>query len=189
MREEVIEWLNNNVPAKRVQHILGVEQMSIHLAQKHDCDLELAQKAGLMHDLAKFFPPQKLLQIAKDNNLKLDNITEKIPHLIHADVSSIVAKQQFGVNNESILEAISNHTLGNPQMSKLSCIVFIADKIEWNRGDTEQLNQLRQISDENLYKGLAFVCNYSLSYLLKCNQLIHPRTILTRNWAISHQKN
>ena len=187
MRKQVIKWLDKNVSKKRIKHILGVEQMCIDLAKKHNCDVELSAQAGLMHDLAKFFPPQKLLKIAQKNNLKLDSITEKHPHLIHADVSSIIAQQEFGVNNHLILEAISNHTLGQPEMSKLSCIVFIADKLEFSRGDTPQLKKMRQVSQENLYKGLRMVCDYSLSYLLKCNQLIHPRTILTRNWALSSQ--
>ncbi len=187
MREKIIVWLNNNVSPKRIKHILGVEQMSIDLAKKHDCDVELAAKAGLMHDLAKFFPPKKLLKIAKENNLPLDDITEKHPHLIHAEISSIVAQQEFGISNHLILEAISNHTLGRPEMSKLSCILFIADKLEVSRGDTPELNDMRKVSEENLYKGLAMVCNYSLCYLLKSNQLIHPRTILTRNWALSSQ--
>jgi predicted HD superfamily hydrolase involved in NAD metabolism len=187
MREQVIRWLNKNVPKKRLKHILGVEKMCIDLAKKHNGEIELAAQAGLMHDLAKFFPPQQLLQIAKTHNLTLDSITEKHPHLIHADVSSIIAQEEFGVNNHLILEAISNHTLGQPGMSQLSCIVFIADKLEFSRGDTPQMNKMRQVSQENLYKGLRMVCDYSLSYLLKCNQLIHPRTILTRNWALSKQ--
>ena len=187
MRKKVIKWLNENVSQKRVKHILGVEQMSIQLATKHGCDVKLAAQAGLMHDLAKFFPPQKLLKIAQENNLELDNITQQNPHLIHADVSSIIAQQEFGINNPLILGAISNHTLGQPEMSKLSCIIFIADKLEPSRGDSSKLNEMRKVSHNNLYKGLTMVCDYSLSYLLQYNQLIHPRTILTRNWALSRQ--
>ena len=187
MREEVIRWLDENVTKKRIKHILGVEQMCADLAEKHNCDVKLAAKAGLMHDLAKYFPPQKLLKIAQAHNIELDSITEKHPHLIHGDVSAIIAQQEFGVTNPLVLEAISNHTLGQPEMDKLSSIVFIADKLEPSRGNSSQLNQMRQVSQENLHKALTMVCNYSLSYLLQCNQLIHPRTILTRNWALSNQ--
>ena len=184
-RKKVIKWLEDNVPPKRVKHILGVEQMSIELAIKHDCDQKKAATAGLMHDLAKFFPPKKLLKMAKKNDLELDLIVQKHPHLIHADVSAIVAQEEFGIKDTKILDAISNHTLGQPEMSKLSCIVFIADKLEVTRGETEELNQMREVSYQNLYRGLMMVCNYSLDYLIKCNQVIHPRTILTRNWALS----
>ena len=184
MRQKVITWLEKNVPPKRVKHILGVEQMSIELAIRHGCDQQKASVAGLMHDLAKFFPPQKLLAMAHQHHLELDDITRQNPHLIHADVSSIVAQEEFGITDPKILNAISNHTLGQPEMSKLSCIVFIADKLEMNRGDTEELNQMREVSNKNIYKGLAMVCNYSLAYLLKYDHMIHPRTIFTRNWAL-----
>lgn len=186
MRQRVIEWLKQNMPPERVTHILGVEKMCIQLAKRHGVDIYQAATAGLLHDLAKFFPPQRLLQMARENGIELDEITSSHPHLLHADVSAIVAKKEFGVDNEEILVAISNHTLGRPQMSKLSCIVFIADKLEESRGDTPQLNLMRQVSHENLMRGLRMVCDYSICDLLQRCKVIHPRTILTRNWALSH---
>ena len=60
------------------------------------------------------------------------------PHLLHADVSAIVARDEFGVKDKEILEAVRNHTLGRPGMSHLSCIVFVADVLEPNRGDSPQ---------------------------------------------------
>ena len=185
MRDQIIEWLSQNVSKDRLQHIFGVEEMCIELAEIHNCDRSLAGMAGLTHDLAKFFPPEKLLTIAKKNNLPLDEITAKYPHLIHADVGAIVAQEEFGIDNPSILNAISNHTLGNPKMDKLSCIVFIADKSEKNRGDTPELTEIREISSKNLYLGLVKTCNYSLSHLIATSRSIHPRSILTRNWALS----
>jgi predicted HD superfamily hydrolase involved in NAD metabolism len=69
-------------------------------------------------------------------------------------------------------------------MSDLSCIVFIADALEPNRGDTPELNALRQLSYQNLHKSVQQTCDYSLKYLLSSHCPIHPRTVLTRNWAL-----
>jgi HD superfamily phosphohydrolase YqeK len=55
-REKVIAWLKEEVSAERLDHILGVEAMSRELALIHGADPELAAQAGLLHDLAKFFP-------------------------------------------------------------------------------------------------------------------------------------
>ncbi|BAY83398.1 metal dependent phosphohydrolase [Calothrix parasitica NIES-267] len=68
--------------------------------------------------------------MAREEGLILDDILETNPHLLHADVSAIVARDTFGVEDEQVLNAISNHTLGSPRMSPLSCIVFLADSIE-----------------------------------------------------------
>ncbi|MEL4895347.1 bis(5'-nucleosyl)-tetraphosphatase (symmetrical) YqeK [Crocosphaera sp. Alani8] len=184
MREKVIDWLKKNVSEHRLQHILGVEKMCEQLAINHKIDPKKAAQAGLMHDLAKFFPSPKLLAMAKKEYKEIDSVCLSNPHLLHADVSAIVARETFGVTDQEILDAISNHTLGNPEMSKLSCIVFIADALEPNRGDSAELEKMRQLSLNNLYKSVQQTCEYSLQYLIKHNKTIHPRAILTRNWAL-----
>ena len=141
-------------------------------------------QAGLLHDLAKYFRPQKLLQMATTEAIAIDEILAATPHLLHADVSAIVARDEFGVTDPEILDAIRNHTLGSPNMSELSCVVFLADSLEPGRGDTQQLNELREVSCDNLYKAVWLTSDYSLKHLLKKRHLIHPRTIATRNWAM-----
>ena len=184
MREKVIDWLKDNVSEHRLQHILGVEKMSENLAIHHKIDPKKAAQAGLMHDLAKFFPPPKLLEMAKKEYDKIDSVCLSNPHLLHADVSAIIARETFKITDEDILEAIRNHTLGKPEMSDLSCIVFIADALEPNRGNTPELEKMRQVSSTNLHKSVQQTCEYSLQYLMKHNKTIHPRAILTRNWAL-----
>ncbi len=185
MRDQVLTWLADNVPASRLQHILGVEQMSIELAQHYHLDGEKAAQAGLMHDLAKYFKPNVLLQIARDAGIEVDPVCEATPHLLHADVSAIVAREEFGMQDESVLQAIALHTLGRPGMSLLSCVVFVADSLEPGRGNTPELEALRQVSRQDLYKAVWLTCDYSLRFLLASRCLLHPRTILTRNWALS----
>lgn len=184
MREQVIDWLKQEVPPARLRHILGVEQMAIELAKTHELNQLKAAQAGLMHDLAKYFKPQRLLQMAQQNGVEVDAICDNNPHLLHADVSAIVAQQQFKIKDQEILEAIRNHTLGRPEMSKLSCVIFVADALEPNRGETPQLDKMREVSFTNLYKSVWQTCDYSLKYLLDTRRSIHPRAILTRNWAL-----
>ncbi|EAZ93116.1 bis(5'-nucleosyl)-tetraphosphatase (symmetrical) YqeK [Crocosphaera chwakensis] len=189
MREQVIDWLKENVSEHRLQHILGVEKMCENLAIHHRIDYKKAAQAGLMHDLAKFFAPPKLLEMAKKEYNEIDPVCLSNPHLLHADVSAIVARDTFNVTDKDILDAIRNHTLGNPEMSNLSCIVFIADALEPNRGDTPELEKMRQMSWKNLHKSVQQTGEYSLQYLIKNNKTIHPRAILTRNWALSEVRN
>ncbi|NES71334.1 MAG: HD domain-containing protein [Okeania sp. SIO2D1] len=184
MRQQVLTWLANNVPASRVRHILGVEDMAIQLAHHYQVDEVKAGMAGLMHDLAKYFQPTQLLAMAQTEGLTIDPICQANPHLLHADVSAIVARDEFAVQDEEVLTAIRNHTLGSPQMSVLSCIIFVADALEPNRGNNSQLKKMRQVSRENLYESVRQTSDYSLQYLLKRRCPIHPRTVLTRNWAL-----
>ncbi len=184
LRDRVITWLTQNVSDHRLQHILGVEAMCIELAEIHKVDPKKAAKAGLMHDLAKFFGPKRLLKMAKEAHLHLDPILEANPHLLHADISAIVAETQFKITDSDILNAIRQHTLGNPQMSDLSCIVFVADALEPHRGDTLELKSMRQVSRRDLHQSVQQTCDYTLKHLLQQQKTIHPRMILTRNWAL-----
>ncbi|MBR8830676.1 MAG: hypothetical protein N5P05_000824 [Chroococcopsis gigantea SAG 12.99] len=188
-RDEVLAWLQDNVPPRRLTHILSVEKMCADLATRHGLEPSRAARAGLLHDAAKFFPPPLLLTMAESHGVEIDDVCRSHPHLLHAEVSAIVARDQFGVKDEEILWAIRNHTLGRPGMSDLSCIVFIADALEPGRGDTGELENLRLLSKENLYKTVLQTCEYSLKYLLNTHCPIHPRTILTRNWALQIVKN
>lgn len=187
-REKVIAWLENNVPPARVEHIVGVEKMSKELAITHNADAEKAQTAGLMHDLAKYFPPDQLLAMAQEKGIEVDEICAVRPHLLHADVSAMVAEETFQVKDEEILSAIAQHTLGNAEMSPLSSIVFVADKLEPTRGDTEELNTMREIARENLYRGVYQVCDVAIKKLIQKGRPIHPRTVATRNWAMQAGK-
>lgn len=187
-RQKVIAWLKDNVSDARLNHILGVETTCIQLAQYHQVSVEKAAKAGLLHDLAKFFAKKKLLKIARQEKLEIDLICQQHPHLLHADVSAVIANQEFGVADLTILEAISNHTLGRPKMSDLSCVVYVADAIEPNRGNTAQLNHLREVAAHNLKQAVWETSDYAINCLVSDRKVIHPRTILTRNWALKNVK-
>ena len=187
-RDSILEWLSNHVPESRLQHILRVETFSAELARCHKVSPDYAAQAGLMHDLAKYFKPKKLLKMARKEGLTIDSVFEANPHLLHADVSAIVARDEFGVSDESTLAAIANHTLGRPKMDDLSCIVFLADSLEPGRGDTDILQELRQVSHANLQQAVWMTCDYTLNHLIKTRRAIHPRVIETRNWFLKSTK-
>ena len=188
LRQQVLTWLNSNVPSPRVAHSLRVEAMAIELAQHHGLDREQAAQAGLMHDLAKYFKPEALLAMARGAGLPIDPVDEANPHLLHADISALVARRQFGVDDAAILAAIANHTLGRPAMDDLSCIVFLADSLEPDRGQTPKLNHLRQLSDQNLAIAVYHTCDHTLAGLIDKGRTIHPRAVLTRNWFLASSR-
>jgi predicted HD superfamily hydrolase involved in NAD metabolism len=183
-REAVLTWLELNVPKARIQHILRVETYAAALALQHGLDAALAAQAGLLHDLAKYFSPARLLEMAEAEQLPIDAVFAVEPRLLHADVSAIVARDLFQVETPEILDAVRNHTLGRPQMHPISCVVFLADSLEPGRGNREELNQIREVSASNLYEGVWLICDRTLNQLVQNRKLIHPRMVMTRNWAM-----
>ncbi|NJR50342.1 MAG: HD domain-containing protein [Leptolyngbyaceae cyanobacterium CSU_1_3] len=190
LRQSILTWLKSHVPETRIRHILRVEQLAIALAQHHHLEVEKAAQAALMHDLAKFFKPQRLLQMVADEGLTLDPVDEANPHLLHAAAGAIVARDEFGIQDAEVLHAIRDHTLGRPGMGRLSCVVYLADGLEPGRGNTPELVALRQISHRDLDEAIWRASDHSLKHLLNAHHLIHPRTVLTRNWfmqAVTHK--
>jgi predicted HD superfamily hydrolase involved in NAD metabolism len=187
-RPRVLAWLRREVSPERLAHILGVEELAAELATLHGANPQQAAVAGLLHDLAKFFPPRRLLRLARQEQLPLDPILKASPHLLHAEISAVIARQEFGVKNAKILSAIRCHTLGQPRMGKLAVIVFVADALEPQRGHSEVLERMRYTARHNLPRALRQTCDYTLGYLLAQNKTIHPRLLETRNWALKAEK-
>ncbi len=79
------------------------------------------------------------------------------------------------------MNAIANHTLGSPDMNAISCVVYLADTLEPGRGNSPELQTLRQLSYHNLDTAVYEACVFSLKHLLENKRSIHPRTILTYN--------
>ena len=158
--------------------------MAQELAKHHGLNEIQAAQAGLMHDLAKYFQPERLLRLARMHRVPIDPIDEANPHLLpRASECHRCSGRVWGDLTQKSVTAISNHTLGQPQMSLLSCAVFIADSLEPGRGDRPNLNHARDMSQQNLYHGVALVCDLTLKHLVKTQRMIHPRMVLTRNWA------
>ncbi|MBD2427219.1 bis(5'-nucleosyl)-tetraphosphatase (symmetrical) YqeK [Phormidium sp. FACHB-1136] len=176
------------MPKPRLAHSLRVEAMAVDLAQHHGLDPVKAAQAGLMHDLAKYFPAEKLLSMAQQAGLDIDPVDEVNPHLLHADVSALVAQQDLGVTDPEVLAAIANHTLGRPAMSPLSCVVFLADTLEPGRGKGDDLKRLRRLSYRNLPQAVYQTCDYTFAHLMEKAKPIHPRALHTRNWFLAHHR-
>jgi predicted HD superfamily hydrolase involved in NAD metabolism len=188
LREQVLTWLEAHVPAPRLAHSLRVEAMSVDLARYHGLSEDAAAQAGLMHDLAKYFKPEVLLQTARRAGIAIDPVDAGCPHLLHAEVSAVVAREEFQVTHPGILAAIANHTLGRPAMDDLSCIVFLADSLEPGRGDKAVLNRLRELSCIDLGTAVFQTCDYTLNHLIEKRRPIHPRAIQTRNWFLANSR-
>lgn len=184
----MLAWLDQHMPRPRVAHSLRVEAMAVDLAQHHGLNSVKAAQAGLMHDLAKYFPTDHLLAMAQTAGLEIDPVDEAYPHLLHAEVSALVAQEDLGMADPEVLAAIANHTLGRPAMAPLSCVVFLADTLEPGRGKGDDLKRLRRLSYQNLTQAVYETCDYTFTHLIHQSRPIHPRAVLTRNWFLAQHR-
>lgn len=177
--EAILEWLKKHLSESRYSHSLGCADCSIDLAKKFGFDEEKAYVAGLLHDCAKCFTKENMLNIIKRHISDIDP-GELVNHkTLHAPVSAYVAKKVFGVNDEEILSAIRWHTLGKRDMTDFEKIIFLADKIEPNTRDVEYRGKiLKQLDKENgLDRALLICYKETIKSLVKRNLKICQVTI------------
>lgn len=145
---EIKNWLKDNLNEERYIHSLGTAQCAEELAERYGLDKDKAYIAGLLHDCAKCFSNEKLLDII-NKHLEVEQAEMLNYKTLHAPVSAYYAKEKFGVEDKEILSAIRWHTLGKLDMSDFEKIIFLADKIEPNTRDKEYSEKIRKYLDED----------------------------------------
>ena len=147
--QEIENWLKDNIVEERYIHSLGVMEAAVELARMFNLDVEKARLAGLLHDAAKCFPNEKLLEIIKEHIPEVHECELLNYKTLHAPVSAYLAKTKFNVTDVEILDAIRWHTLGRCGMSDFEKIIFLADKIEARTRDLTFRNECMELLKEN----------------------------------------
>lgn len=156
---DIENWLKENLYEERYIHSIGVMEAAVELAQMFNMDIEKARITGLLHDAAKCFSNEKLLEIIHQHIPEVHDCELLNYKTLHAPVSAYLAKTQFGIEDREILDAIRWHTLGRCNMSNFEKIIFLADKIEARTRDKEFRHQCLELlkEDNGLDKAL-FKC-------------------------------
>jgi|UniRef100_UPI00402616C3 nicotinate-nucleotide adenylyltransferase len=144
---EILNWLKNNLNEERYIHTLGTAECAKELANKFNLNSEKAYMAGLLHDCAKCFSNEKLLDIIHQH-LNVEECEMLNYKTLHAPVSAYIAEKEFQIDDKEILSAIRWHTLGKLDMTDFEKIVFLADKIEPNTRDKEYSDKIKALLNE-----------------------------------------
>lgn len=121
----VVEKLRNYLTPQRFSHTYYVVKRGLEICAEQERDKVFV--ACLLHDCAKYIMP---IDYARYGFVKPSDMPESV---VHSFLGVEVAKQDFGVTDPEILDAIAYHTTGRPNMSRLEKIVYVADKTEESR--------------------------------------------------------
>lgn len=175
-RNSIIERLQEKLTERRFIHSVGVEYTAACMAYKFDVDAQKARIAGLLHDCAKCIPREEKLRKAEKFGLPV-NVSERAnPDLLHGKLGAYYARKRYGVEDPEILSAITYHTTGHPNMSKLDQIIFIADFIEPNRKMIPSLPEIRREAFTDLDHCMMHILKNTLDYLHQRNVVIDEMT-------------
>ena len=91
----------------------------------------------------------------------------------HGICASILARTQWGVEDEAILSAIACHTAGKPGMSKLDKIVYLADMTSAER-DWPGVNKLRKLELKDLDAAMLAALRQTNDFVLSQGKPLDP---------------
>lgn len=170
-----------NLSAKRYQHTLNVRKLAVKLAKRYGADEDKAEIAALLHDICKERPKGELLQMVRDNAIMTQNAAEKPQGVWHAAAAMVVARQELGVEDGEILNAIRYHTSGRAGMSLLEKVIYMADMCSEERGYPEA-EELRKLLKKDMDKALLRALQYSLQWLREEHKPIDEDSLFALHW-------
>jgi len=182
--DQLIKIVNGRLSEKRFNHSFCVMERAKEIAEKIGYDIEIAQKVGIAHDIAKEMEPEEKIKYAENNGIIIDEIERENPTLLHAKIGAHIAVKELGFSEE-MGQAIRAHTTGIPNMSVLDKILFIADRTSSERGfpDIEYLNNLLE---ESIDKAVLYIIDKKIILQIEKKAVMHPDSIIARNYLINN---
>ena len=169
--KKIKKYLKKHLTKDRYHHTLGVAYTAIAMAMRYNPEtgnsnfIIRAEIAGLLHDCAKCMDNDKKLRICERNNIPYNSFEASHPYLLHGRVGAYIAQTKFDIHDEDILQAITWHTTGRPDMSLLEKIIFIADYIEPSRNPIPELDEIRQLAFIDIDKAMEKILSNTLKFL------------------------
>lgn len=165
---------------RRYQHTIRVTDTAIELAKQYGVDEEKSELAGILHDYAKFRPPEEMKSIIeKEENIPGD-LLQYAEELWHAPVGAYLVEHEVGVGDEEILLAIQYHTTGRANMTLLEKVIFLADYIEPGR-DFAGVDTVRKLAKNDLDRAVIQSLSNTVEFLMNRKQTVYPETIAAYN--------
>lgn len=163
---------------KRYLHTLGVVEKALELNKIHHLNIDEQKviEASGYHDIAKFLPKAKMLDIIKNAFPNLYEGLIEYPFIWHSFVGKVYVKEKYHITDDDVLNTICYHTTGRPGMSVLEKVIFISDFIEERTRKGEYLKPVREISKYNIDKTVLEILRLKVEYVNQKNDKVYYLT-------------
>ena len=151
LKDKLIEFMDLNLSPERKKHTEGVRKTARELALKYGADPEKADIAAIAHDFYRYMDGEELNSFIEEQGLPSKYLNN--PALAHSKVAAIRLKDDFGIDDEDILNAVSYHTTGRAGMSVLEKVIYLADAMEEGRS-YPGVDEIRMAAQEGLDQGV-----------------------------------
>lgn len=181
LEKKIKNWLKENLLQKRYQHSIRVANWCGELARIYGADEDKAYLAGLLHDVARTYTNDQLVEIVQEKQLPVDEASLAQPILLHGPVGAEMAKELFGIEDKEILDAIVEHTTAGAAMPIINQLLFLADMTEPNR-DWSGVSKAREIARTDKDRATFLCLDNKIKWLTQYQRNIHPKAFVARDY-------
>lgn len=160
--KEKYEKANNIRSEARYLHSLSVGKKAVEIVKRFgfDIDLEKIEIAGILHDYAKFEPMERYVEVVEKYNLDKSILDENYK-ILHALLGPYIIKEELGITDDQILEAIRTHATGSLDMDRFAEVIYVADVAEDLRPD-DKFGKIKELAITDFDKAILEKITYSL---------------------------
>ena len=182
--------LFERVGQKRYDHSIGVAETAVELARIYGVDERKAYLAGLLHDWDKAYDDDGIRRRAEEVGLAVpDEVLYEAPQTLHGLTAAAWFADAYPDIPADVLQAISRHTTGAPDMSDLDMVLFIADALEPNRRFAG-IDELRaEVGKETLEDLFVSVESFWITLIVGRKRTLHPDTFAVWNTYAARYRN
>jgi predicted HD superfamily hydrolase involved in NAD metabolism len=171
VRQDVAVFLTHHECPKTVAHSIQVGEQAGVLARRFGASPRKAALAGWLHDISAVIPNKKRLKAAQALGLEILPVEAEVPLLLHQKLSVEISRHVFNITDEEVLAAIGCHTTLKPDPSQLDSVLFVADKLAWDKkGKPPYFDDLQV----GLEKSLGQAVYQYQDYLLHSGKILTP---------------
>jgi len=152
-----------------------VARLADRLAARHGEDPRKARLAGMLHDLARLYSAQRLVEECDRREMPIDAFERAHPIVLHARLGAEIARERFGVDDEAVLSAIRKHTVAAARMSRLDELVYLADGLEPGRKFPERA-ALERLAFRDVDAAMLGTLRASIEFLQARGAAVAPQT-------------
>lgn len=171
LKGQVQEFFDYYNKQETAIHSIEVAEEAKKLARQFGLSEDKAFIAGLLHDISVVIPNEERVSLQLSLNEEVLEEEKQLPMILHQKQSVFISKELFEVNDADILSAIESHTTLRKNATELDKLIFIADKVKWDRKNSAPyLDELNTALQESLDEA----CRVYINWLLNDIVVFHP---------------
>jgi len=135
----LIERGKADLSNRRWEHCLRTADYALYMARHYSVEPGSLRIAALAHDLAREWDSDRILATALKDQRVISDFNRAHPVLLHGFAASWILRDEYSVDDQSLLDAVRYHTTGHPQLDDAGLILFAADYMEPGRNHLDDM--------------------------------------------------